>query len=240
MTLLKTTSFERKLKNIIPNFVKKTILLLIINSTDGFCIKLLKLQTNMFGGMFDYKCVSNEEAAKIFFGVWESAEIRFAKRFAETKTIIELGSSIGVTLGVLANYRNKTKFICIEASPKNFKSLIIQKKLLSKKNIGNLFWLLNRAVAYDAKVVNFWHSSTTGSQIVKKISEKNDVYQIQSITLNDIIVENNINHPYTLISDIEGAEAEIFFQDKQSLIVQLLLLNWRIQKSIRKIIKYIK
>jgi hypothetical protein len=29
----------------------------------------------MFGRIFDYKCVSNEEAAKFFWGVWESAEI---------------------------------------------------------------------------------------------------------------------------------------------------------------------
>lgn len=90
MILLKTTSFEHTLKNIIPNFVKKTILLLIVNSTVALCIKLLKLKTNMFGGMFDYKYTTNKESAKIFFGVWESAEIRFAKRFAETKTIIEL------------------------------------------------------------------------------------------------------------------------------------------------------
>jgi FkbM family methyltransferase len=181
----------------------------------------------MFGGMFDYKYATNKESAKIFFRIWESAEIRFAKRFAETKTIIELGSSIGVTLGVLANYRNKTKFICIEASPKNYKSLIIQKKLLSKKNLENQFVLLNRALVYGPKTINFWHTNATASQIGdkilasqigKKTLKKNDEYQVLTIRLNDIIVENNINHPYTLISDIEGAEAEIFFQDKQSLI----------------------
>jgi len=219
LILFKTISFERKLKSIIPNFIKKIIILIIVNSVVGFFIKMLKLKKNMFGGIFDYKCVSNEEAAKIFWGVWESAEIRFAKRFAKSRTIIELGSSIGVTIGVLGNYLNNTKFICVEASPKNFDNLIIQKNLLLKKNLENQFVLHNRAVAYDVKVVNFEHTSTTGSQILKKkIEKQNNVYQIHSITLNDIIVENDINHPYTLISDIEGAESEIFFHDEQSLI----------------------
>lgn len=78
--------------------------------------------------------------------------------------------------------------------------------------------LLNRALVYRSKTINFCHTNTTGSRIGKKTLNKNDEYQVQTIRLNDIIVENNINHPYTLISDIEGAEAEIFFQDKQSLI----------------------
>lgn len=172
----------------------------------------------MFGGIFDYKYVSNEEAAKIFWGVWESAEIRFAKRFAKSQTIVELGSSIGVTLGVLGNYLNKKKIICIEASPKNFESLIIQKNLLLNKNLENQYVLYNKAISYDTSVINFEHTSTSGSQITKTLLKKKNVYRIQSITLNDIIVENNIYQPYTLISDIEGAEAEIFHKDEESLI----------------------
>ena len=52
----------------------------------------------------------------------------------------------------------------------------------------------------------------------QKILFKKNVYQNHTIILNDINIENNINQLYTLISDIEVAEAEVFFEDKQSLI----------------------
>jgi hypothetical protein len=111
---LKTTSLERKLKSLVSQNIKKFLLYFLVNSFVGKALKFFKIRWNLFRGKFDYSLVSDKDAAKIFWGIWESAEIRFAKRFASSSTIIELGSSVGVTLGVLSNIRQHTKFICIE------------------------------------------------------------------------------------------------------------------------------
>ena len=101
----------------------------------------MRIRKNLFGGVFDYSNVSDKEAARIFWGVWESAEIRFSKRFANSDTVVELGSSVGVTLGVLANNRTDTKFVCVEASPINFEKLSSLRSKLPHN--GNDYVLLN-------------------------------------------------------------------------------------------------
>ena len=177
-------------------------------------IKIFGIKFNLFGGVFDYSSVTTKEAASIFFGVWESAEIRFAKRFASSKIIIELGSSVGVALGVLSNILDKRKFICVEASKKNYKKLIHLKNFLPQTNE---YILLNKAIAYDVSHVHFEHTSTVGSKIKEGNVKSSTSYVVSAITLSEILNQNVVKGPYTLITDIEGAESEIFFKDKIAL-----------------------
>mgnify|MGYP006085888167 FL=1 len=215
MVLLKTSSIERIIKSIIPHNFKIFFYWVLANSLLGYFLKCLKIKKNLFGGVFDLSNVSNKEAASIFLGFWESAEIRFSKRFANSKTIIELGSSVGVTLGVLANNRIDTKFICIEASLKNYEKLIKLKKILPQK--GNEYILLNKAVAYDVSHIHFEHTSTEGSKITKDNMRSSKSEIVLAITLSEILNQNAFKGPYTLITDIEGAESHIFFKDKIAL-----------------------
>ena len=212
MIKLKSSSIERKLKSIIPNKAKKLVLTLLTSPIVGKTLKILKIKWNFFGGRFDYALVSDKEAAKIFWGVWESAEIRFSKRFALSETIIELGSSVGVTLGVLSHLRQNTKFICVEASSENFEKLSCLQKQLSASND---YILVNKAIAYGTDKVAFAFTSTTGSKIDQ--SPVNTESYVSAITLAKILEENQIKEAYTLITDIEGAEAEIFFKDEAAL-----------------------
>ena len=209
---IKANSLERKLKNLVRSRVSIYFAHSILSNTFfGKLIKVFKIKRNLFGGKFDYSLVSDKEAAKIFFGIWESAEINFSKRFAHTKTIIELGSSVGVTLGVLSNIRKQTKFICVEASWQNYDKLERLQKQLSK---SNEYILINKAIAYGVEKVNFEFSSTTGSKIGEnKYSNSN----ISAITLSKILHEHDINDEFTLITDIEGAEEQIFFEDEAAL-----------------------
>ena len=215
MVLLKTSSIERIIKSIIPHNFKNFFYWVLANSLLGYFLKCLKIKKNLFGGVFDLSNVSNKEAASIFLGFWESAEIRFSKRFANSKTIIELGSSVGVTLGVLANNRIDTKFICIEASKKNYEKLIKLKKILPQR--GNEYILLNKAIAYGVSHIHFEHTSTVGSKITNDNKKSNTSNIVPAITLSEILNQNAIKDSYTLITDIEGAEAEIFFKDKVAL-----------------------
>ena len=212
MISVKSVSLERKLKSIVPNNIKDFVLSFLTSPTVGKIIKTSKINSNLFGGKFDYDLVSDMEAAKIFWGVWESAEIRFSKRFAQTDTIIELGSSVGVTLGVLSNLRRNTKFVCVEASATNFEKLSCLQKQLSPTNV---YLLINKAIAYGKDYVGFASTSTTGSKIDETI--KGSESSVPTITLTRLLEENQVNDKYTLITDIEGAESEIFFEDEVAL-----------------------
>lgn len=216
---IKTTSLERKLKRLVPPNVKSLLLYFLLNSFVGKALKFFKIRWNLFGGKFDYSLVSDKDAAKIFWGIWESAEIRFAKRFALSKTIIELGSSVGVTLGVLSNIRKQTKFICVEAALENFDKLNSLKTLLPS---NNEYILLNKAIAYDVDRVAFEFTSATGSKINEQGNELGSY--VDATTLSDVLKENQIESEYTLISDIEGAEEAVFFKDEAALKKCVLII----------------
>ena len=213
MIPIKSNSFERHLKRLIPDQVKKIIIMMLINKFTGRLIKFLKIRFTIIGGKYNYNLVSDLEAAKIFFGLWESAEIRYSKKYAKSHVVIELGSSIGVTLALLSNIKKNTKFICLEASNINFKKL---QKLRSKLSNRNKYILVNKAISYKADTIAFEHISTTGSSIDKTPAYSSEI--ISTITLNQLILDHCEKERFTLITDIEGAEADIFFMDKESLI----------------------
>lgn len=216
---LRSSSIERKVKSLVPPSTKKLLLYFLLNPYIGKVIKLSNIRWNFFGGKFDYSLVSDKESAKIFWGLWESAEIRFAKRFAHSKTIIELGSSVGVTLGVLSNIRKHTKFICVEASLKNFEKLERLRLLLPS---NNQYTCLNKAIAYGVDKVLFEFTTTTGSKISK--NKKGAGSYVDAITLSDLLEENQIDGEYTLLADIEGAEESIFFKDEAALKKCVLII----------------
>lgn len=216
---LKTTSLERKLKSLVSPNVKSFLLYFLLNQYVGKALKFFKIRWNLFGGKFDYSSVSDKDAAKIFWGAWESAEIRFSKRFALSKTIVELGSSVGVTLGVLSNIRKQTKFICVEAALENFEKLNTLKTLLPA---SNEYILVNKAIAYDVDRVNFEFTSVTGSKINEKGNDLRNY--VDAITLSDVLKENQIESEYTLITDIEGAEEAVFFKDEAALKKCVLII----------------
>lgn len=192
---------------------KLLIVKFLTNDFFGKIIKSLNFNKTIRGGTFDYKNVSKKEAAEIFFGFWESAEIRFALRFINSKTIIELGSSVGVMLGTLANKRFNTKFVCLEASPINFNKLLKLKELLPHNY--NQYNLINKAIAYGVEYVPFAHRTTKGSKVLEKKIDGS--FQIPCITLSQIIKQFKIEDEFSLITDIEGNESFVFFEDSKAL-----------------------
>lgn len=237
---LLTTSVERKIKSAIPNNLKKLLIFLLTMSFWGKLIKISGIRNNLFGGIYDYSLVTDKQAARIFWGFWESAEIRFSKRFAKNKIIIELGSSIGVTLGVLSNILKDTTFICIEASLINFKKLQLLEEKLNK---NNNYILVNKAIAYGVNKVDFITSENIIGSKINKTEKKSDT--IGTTTLRKILKENNLNENFTLITDIEGAEADIFFKDGNSLSLCSQIIaelentsSYSIEEQVTKLLSY--
>ncbi len=208
------TFLDIELKKIIPNSLKSIIAKMLINNFFGKIIKFFNPKITFNNGIFDFENVSDKEAAQIFFGFWESSEIRYALKFIQSKTIIELGSSVGVLLGTLAKKKHDSNFICVEASKINFEKLLKLKKLLSCNN--NNYEFINKAIAYNVDYAPFIHKSTKGSKIsTDKYQDVSDL--IPCITLSKIIKDFKVNGEFSLISDIEGGEAPIFFEDSEAL-----------------------
>ncbi len=211
--MTKTKSFERKFKAFFPRKVKFALARIICNKYIGKLIKFLNFKKTILGGYFNFRLVSDIQAAKIFFGIWESAEIRFCKRFINNNTIIELGSSVGVTLGLLSKFNSDCEVVCVEANPLNYEILLKLSKEIPKNN--NRYHFHNNAIYYKSDQVEFYITSTTGSSIFNNNSSKK--ISLRAITLSEIINIHCINKPYTLITDIEGSEADIFFNDSLAL-----------------------
>ena len=111
------------------------------------------------------------------------------------------------------------KFICVEASPKNFLKLKNISNQLPKCNEYNL---INKAVSYSKKKkIIFSHSSTNDGKIItnlnKNILNSKNIFEVETITLSKLIRDFKIKTNYSLITDIEGFEADIFFGIKKHL-----------------------
>ena len=149
--------------------------------------------------------ISSSVKAQIFFGIYESAEYRFCKKYVPINAnVIELGSSIGLISSFL--YRNKSpkKIIAVEANPE-LKPVIASNFIL---NFVTNYKIISKAIGLG-KSENLWFSrgsdNTTGV-----ISDKQSLgaIKVECITLSDLIEEENFDN-YVLICDIEGGEVDI-------------------------------
>lgn len=157
--------------------------------------------------------ISPEIVASIFWGFYESAEIRFIKKHLRSDlSVIELGTSIGV-ISSISRLINKELLICIEANP----DLIpIIKKNFEMNNISN-YKIINAAIgSINKQRLYFLKGSNNISGIISETSSKDSI-EIPIVRLSEIISKNFI-HEYILISDIEGAEIFILENDEVALL----------------------
>jgi FkbM family methyltransferase len=156
--------------------------------------------------------ISPRAAASIFWGFYESAEIRFIKKFLMPNLpIVELGTSIGI-VACIARTINRQKLICVEANPTLIP--LIQKNFELNK-IEN-YEIINAAIGNETNESLYFEkgsSNTTGK--VNNIKTESSVL-IKQVTLTEILQTRKIQD-YILICDIEGAEVFLLMNDHRSL-----------------------
>lgn len=169
-------------------------------------------------GNFIYDCSSeyilNEVKAEIFWGIYESAEVRFVRQYLRSDLdVIELGASIGVvSTQILRSIKRGNKFITIEANPYLLKTL---KSNLEINNIDKGYEVLNKAISYDGEdeIRLFLERENVHSSINKHSGE---FVKVKSVKLSDILEVYKINS-YALVSDIEGTEIEFILNESDNL-----------------------
>jgi len=162
--------------------------------------------------------VSDRTRAQIFWGIYESAEVRFVENYFRTGLdVVELGSSLGVVSCHIARRLEPTRrMVCVEANPD---LMAVLERNLKSAAPGISATLLNRAIDYDAsrETADLALSvSTSSSRLASGRHETGNVRTVATTTLSKILNEHDLGS-FVLVSDIEGAEAGIVLHDTAAL-----------------------
>lgn len=154
----------------------------------------------------------------LFWGLYESAEIRFIQRYLRHDLdVVELGGSIGVvTCHIRKLISPDKRLICVEANP--YLTGAIEDNLRLNDLVEGVS-VLNRAIGYDASHYESVPMDFDGDNVGGHISQtthSGHETSIQRTTLSQIIEDHSL-HSYVLVSDIEGAEAGIAIKDRAAL-----------------------
>jgi FkbM family methyltransferase len=156
-------------------------------------------------------------AAMIFWNLYESAEIRFVKKYwRNDMSTIELGSSVGVVSSYLGRRLSPSKkLICVEGNPELVPVLTDN---VERNTQGAKVEIVNMAVHYDAPVISFEIGSTNlTSRVLSGSGEKaTGVVDVRSISLETLV--RMVEEPFfQIVCDIEGAEVGLILNDGASL-----------------------
>lgn len=206
--------WRNKLSALLPentkNFLANHVL---FGPLSGRLLRMVGPPRNVSGLSFDLasNAIPDEEVAAIYFNRRERIELDFVRRYVVplgVQEVIELGTSIGFIASNILHRRQVTYF-GIEASPRLAETA---KENLTRNNRFDSKWqIANRCIDYgDRKTITFVErrSSLSGS----KSEEEEGNIEVQTARFGDLVRQQGFKN-YALISDIEGAEADIFFND---------------------------
>jgi FkbM family methyltransferase len=162
-----------------------------------------------------YEQVSSQLVAQLFWGLYESAEMRFVQQHLRRDLdVIELGSGMGVVSSLIAKLQNpERQLLCIEAN--SFLLEAIQSNI--RRNAPwKKFEVMNRAVDYTHQASSAFVLDNVVNSRLEKQPDSAASLQVPVETLNSIWRKSGFQE-YVLVSDIEGAEAGYIFQDAATL-----------------------
>jgi len=195
--------------------VKRLVAKLICSSIVGnFLRRIFDDRIPINGLIIDTHAVTGQTCASLFWGLYESAEVRFIERYLHVnQPVIELGSSLGV-ISCLIRRRVDPKYelICVEANPQIVGSL---KANLQTNNLMHNVCIFQQAIDYmQSEVMLNLGASNTTPMIAQ--DRQGDIL-VTTLTLSKLLSDKQIATDYTLVADIEGAEAGIIYEDKIAL-----------------------
>jgi FkbM family methyltransferase len=153
--------------------------------------------------------------ASIFFGFYESAEVRLIQRYFKGQNdVIELGGSLGIVSSHISSLMHADrKLIVVEPNP----NIIPTAKMNIEQYCQSDFEILNAALAYDSpQVALSITTNNTTTQVIPDAGKDDNLCKVASTTLGKIVKEHDIKQ-YTLVCDIEGSEIEFILNDKEAL-----------------------
>ena len=199
-------------------FFKKIAALLIANQWVGRIISYIyadRIPSNGF--VIDTSSnVLPRIKARIFWRIYESAEIKFVKQYLRPDLdVVELGSSIGVlSCNISKIIGNSRKLILVEANT----SLVnnIQSNLRINGLLTANTTILPAAISYDYTEAGTTSFYVGRSNLNSSLESGSSKISVKSTTLSELLLSENIQH-YSLVMDIEGGEVDILLNDIEAL-----------------------
>jgi FkbM family methyltransferase len=156
-------------------------------------------------------CQSTEHTIGLIQQEISTYKSLFKIDFQPGDVVLDLGANLGIISILLAKKFPFTKIYSFEASPINYQNFV---KNIEDNNCDNIT-PFNLAVwsASDSTVeIPTSPTNSGGSSIYYKSEffEQYPVSKVQTISLEDIFDQNNIDNCKLLKIDVEGAEYEIF------------------------------
>jgi FkbM family methyltransferase len=150
----------------------------------------------------------------MFWGIYEGAETRAIRLLLRgSNTVIELGSSLGVTSAhIAAVLAPEGRLICVEANPHLVAGL---RERVGRTVPTSRLDVVHAAIAERCgQAVLRLGAQTTGSRL-SDVRHESGV-TVPAITLRELVRQTNTAE-YNLVSDIEGAEVTFLRQDPGAL-----------------------
>jgi FkbM family methyltransferase len=157
--------------------------------------------------------VSDRVCASLAWGLYESAEIRLVRRhLPKDLDVVDLGASLGVVSAHVAKrLAGRRKLVCVEA---NAALLDIARRNVTHNVPGQALEVVHAVLAYGTEpVASFSASQDTLTSSLATAGDEGT--QVPTVTLSRVLSQNSIGD-FSLVCDVEGAEAEMISADKEA------------------------
>ncbi len=195
------------LKTIVADILTNSLLGSLIKRYYNNVVPFFEARINV-----DNKYINNRTVAQIFWKIYESAEVRFIKKYLEKdKDTVELGSSIGGVSSIIGlNKDPEAKLFCFEANSFLVPTIELN---LNENGIQNHYVYNNAVGPLESDVIGF---QLGVSNLTSKISSAGSSFEVPTLDLRSFIKKNFL-HDYNFVCDIEGAEVYIIFEQTEVL-----------------------
>jgi FkbM family methyltransferase len=153
--------------------------------------------------------------AQMFWGIYEGAETRaIAAVLRDSRTVIELGSSLGVTSAhIAALLAHDGRLICVEANPRLIPGL--REKIAQRVPSVRVDVVHAAITGHCGEAVLRLAAQTAGSRVTAA-SPNGCVVTVPALTLRELVRQAGVTE-FDLVSDIEGAEVAFLRHDPGAL-----------------------
>ncbi|MFA5743031.1 MAG: FkbM family methyltransferase [Candidatus Paceibacterota bacterium] len=171
-------------------------------------------------------------------GVFVDKEYTSKIKILDNYTVIDIGANIGAFSLFAANSADNVKVYSYEPAPETFSKLIENIKANNLEKEIKAFQLGIASKKEKRKIYLDPESSMANSLSLESNHQKN--IEIDTISLRDIFLENNIGECDFLKVDAEGSEQEIFFSTSSEYLHKIKNIAIEYDGEYEKLEKYLK
>ncbi len=148
--------------------------------------------------------------AQILMRIYESAEIRFIRRYLHrVPVVVELGASLGVAAShCLSVMSPDGRYIGVEANPQLVGDL---SRVVNSRSQGRTVEIVHAAIHSGLSTVEFGIAETPLGGSVREGGVR-----VPSVSLSELLRDSAVDR-YSLVMDIEGAELDLVMNDPGAL-----------------------